>query len=161
MTVITIKEGTHGSSFRIPKLLFKPKQLSYNVEFTNSCRYNIGTDDQGDINKLFGIGYFPHHHNNSVRVGWQYDTASAKMNIWAYWYKNKQRQWAFLKSVDINTTHCFSIRMENEEHIIDLGDVSFSIQIPPRCVGYLLMPYFGGNQTAPHDIKIKLEHEKS
>lgn len=155
-SVMKIKKGTHAP-LRLPKILLNTRCLSYEVEFTDSCRYDIGSEDQGDINKLFGVGYFPSHHYNSVRIGWNYDIPTDKIKLWAYWYEKGQRKWAYLKSVDVNTTHCFSIRMENNEHVIDLGDVVYTIGVKPKFIGYLLAPYFGGNQVAPHDIIIHLK----
>jgi hypothetical protein len=159
MSAMRIKKGWHYS-IHLPCLLIKPKQLSYDVEFTDSCRYDIGTEDQADINKLFGIGYFPSHHNKSVRIGWNYNIDTDKIELWAYWYTDWDRNWAYLKSVDINTTHRFTISVLDTTHVIDLGDVVFYIDLKPDSIGYLLMPYFGGNQPAPHDMIINLKRNR-
>lgn len=147
-----IKKGTHAP-LTLPKLLINPKLISYRVVFTESCAYNIG-NDQGDINKLFGIGYLPHHHHNSVRIGWNYE--NNKINIFAYWYEKKVRWWKLLEKIDTNTSHTFSIFMQKNAHIIYYGKKSYAINVKSNCVGYLLGPYFGGNRTAPHDIEIDI-----
>jgi len=43
------------------------------VTFTESCRYDLKTADQLDVNKLCGIGYLPGHHKESARFGWRYN----------------------------------------------------------------------------------------
>ncbi len=154
-----IKKGWHYS-IHLPWLLVKPKKLSYNIQFTDSCRYDIGREDQADINKLFGVGYFPSHHHKSVRIGWNYNIQTDQIDLWAYWYDNWERRWSYLKSVDINTTNKFTINVYKTKHVIDLGDVVFPIQLEPDFIGYLLMPYFGGNQPAPHDMIINLKRNR-
>lgn len=150
-----IQKGTHAP-LRLPCPLINPKLLAYRVAFTESCRYDIGRD-QGDINKLFGIGYFPHHHDNSVRIGWNYDIVSGKINLFAYWYAEGVRQWFYLRSVNIGEVNYFSIQVREQDHIIDVAGRKYCVDIAGRSVGYLLRPYFGGNKTSPHTMIIDLQ----
>lgn len=150
-----IQKGTHAP-FRLPCLLINPRLLAYRVAFTESCRYDIGRD-QGDINKLFGIGYFPHHHDNSVRIGWNYDIVSGKINLFAYWYAQGVRGWHYLRSVDIGEVNYFSIQAGEQDHIIDVSGRKYCVDVPGRSVGYLLRPYFGGNKTSPHTMIIDMQ----
>lgn len=148
-----IKEGTHAP-FRIPKLILNPYVLEHKVTFTESCRYDIG-EDQTDINKLFGIGYFPFHHINSVRIGWAYNISTDTIKIYAYWYKNKERKWLFLRDLNIGQPNTFKISIREKEHVIFFNQsFGVSIDVPGQPIGYLLRPYFGGNKKAPHDITI-------
>jgi len=150
-----IKKGTHAP-LRLPQLLVSPKLLCYRVAFTHSCIYDIG-NDQGDINKLFGIGYFPSHHKNSVRIGWNYETVTGKICLWVYWYKDGRRCWDYLRSVDIGMTYYFKIYIGDGEHTIDVSGRRYTVDTEPQKIGYLLQPYFGGNKTAPHDIIIDMQ----
>jgi hypothetical protein len=150
-----IRKNTHAP-LRIPYLLIKPRLLAYRIAFTESCRYDVG-NDQADINKLFGIGYFPSHHNNSVRVGWNYDIVSGKIQLWAYWYENSIRRYSYLRSVDIGNIYYIKIYIDGEEHTIDASGRRFSVNVKPQVFGYLLRPYFGGNRKAPHDMMIDME----
>jgi hypothetical protein len=150
-----IQKGTHAP-FRLPCPLINPKLLAYRVAFTESCRYDIGRD-QGDINKLFGIGYFPHYHDNSVRIGWNYDIVSGKINLFAYWYAEGVRGWHYLRSVNIGEVNYFSIQVREQDHIIDVAGRKYSVDVVGRSVGYLLRPYFGGNKTSPHTMIIDLQ----
>lgn len=150
-----IHKNTHAP-LRFPRLLIKPKLLAYRVGFTESCRYDIGKD-QGDINKLFGVGYFPSHHDNSVRIGWNYDIGSGKINIFAYWYVEGTRGWQYLRSVEIGEQHYFKIYIDGNMHRLDVAGRTYYIDVNATKVSYLLRPYFGGNRKAPHTVIIDME----
>lgn len=163
---MTIKKGTHAP-IRLPRILISPSEVVYAVTFTDSCRYTLNNEDQLDINKLFGIGYFPSHHNNSIRFGWVCDHKVEGISIYAYWYANKVRKWEYMTQVPIGTTHYYSIDISGNTHKLKVHDIfpnapgistesEFSVDVKPSAVSYLLRPYFGGNQKAPHDITIKM-----
>jgi hypothetical protein len=154
---MTIKKGTH-SPFRFPVIVTSPEIVRV-VQFTPSCRYDIG-NDQSDINKLFGVGYFPHHHRNSIRFGWRYDQASDMIEILAYWYAQKERLWESMKFVAIGSKNVFVMRRHEDMHELFIGKDRLIIDMPACEVGYLLQPYFGGNRTAPHDITINIQKLK-
>lgn len=162
MKNVLIKKDTH-SGFRIPELLFDCQRIAANVIFTNSCRYDIGRADQGDINKLFGIGYFPSHHRNSVRFGWRYIIEMDAMEIMAYWYSNGQRKWEHICFCVMEKEHLFMLNMTEKGHLLHVyNDVvqigTYTVKdVPQQAIGYLLRPYFGGNQKAPHDIVIQMQ----
>lgn len=149
-----IRKGTH-SPLRCPRLIWSSEQ-AYSVTFMPSCRYDIGIE-QADINKLFGVGYFPSHHHNSVRFGWRYDIASGMVEVLAYWYLNRVRQWRSLKFVAIGARNQMVMRRLGNCHELWVGPDRHIIDVPSRLIGFALEPYFGGNLTAPHDIEIKLE----
>ena len=149
-----IRKDTHAP-FRWPRLVTS-SELAYTATFMPSCRYDIGVE-QADINKLFGVGYFPHHHRDSVRFGWRYDIASGMVEIMAYWYLNRVRQWQSLKFAAIGQRNTLVLRRLGYCHELWVGPDRHIIDVPSRPVGYWLGPYFGGNMTAPHDIELKLD----
>lgn len=152
-----IKKGTH-KSWQCPELIVNKDVISYMVRFDDSCRYNIGPD-QGDINKLFGVGYFPHHHRNSVRVGWNYLPQTDKIRLYAYWYNKGVKGWHYMHSVNIGDYVYPSIHINRGTHTIDVQGKRLMIECKGS-LGYLLGPYFGGNQTAPHDINLEIRRLK-
>lgn len=129
--------------------------MEYEVTFTDSCRYEIDTD-QSDINKLFGVGYFPHHHKNSVRFGWRW--YNDRLEVLAYWYQKGVRSSSYICDVELNTPTVFRIDILRDVHILTVmgNPVKTDILVPGRWFGYFLRPYFGGNRVAPHNITIKL-----
>ena len=151
-----IEKGTH-SPFRTPSILWRPQRIRYDVTFTESCRYDISAE-QADINKLFGIGYLPHHHDNSVRFGWRYLDKVDMVEILAYWYDNGVRGWWHLCAVEIGKQWRYDLTIGQSNHSLHVvgKSVPYIVPVQPRRVGYLLQPYFGGNMTAPHDIEIKM-----
>jgi len=62
-----------------------------------------------------------------------------------------------LRSVEIGVPYYFKIYTDKHEHAIDVAGRMFSIDLKPQKISYLLRPYFGGNQTAPHDMIIDMK----
>ena len=106
---------------------------------------------------VFGVGYFPSHHCNSVRIGWNYDIVSGKINIFAYWYVGGIRDWQYLRSVEIGVPYYFKIYIDGNMHRLDIAGRIYHVNIDSTPVAYLLRPYFGGNKKAPHDIIIDFQ----
>ncbi len=164
MKDVIIKKGRHYSNMSFfPILAVGKERIAYDVMFTPSCAYDIGISDQLDINKLFGIGYFPQHHKNSVRFGWRYDLKMEAIELLAYYYADGKRAWEHVAYVTIGERVICIIDIMEEGHFLvvyndsmKLGEV-FLEQPKGRDVGYRLKPYFGGNQKAPHDICIQMK----
>lgn len=150
-----IYKGWHYSFGLSWGLYYKTNQISHKVIFTDSCRYNLNSVDQLDTNKLFGIGYFPTHHYNSVRFGWRYDLDKAQMEIMGYWYIKQQRFYQSLAFVQIGEQHTYTIDITPENHVLSMDSNNLlTIPLGGETLGYHLNPYFGGNQVAPHYMEI-------
>lgn len=130
-------------------------ELTYKVMFTPSCRYDVG-EDQSDVNKLFGIGYAPHHHYNSARFGWRYEKSSDMIEIMAYWYLDGKRHMQSIVFVAIGHTLHYAIRRCADHHLLMVRNNTYSVPVARQMAGILLQAYFGGNKTAPHDIHINM-----
>ena len=147
-----IKQGCHSYA-HIPFIGWDVKRMTRNVMFTKSCIYDIG-QDQSDVNKLFGIGYYPHHHNRSIRFGWRWNLLDKKIDILAYWYFNGVREFLPLTQVEIGKTYRYDIIVFPKMHRMMVKGTVKNVILEPRSLSYSLHPYFGGNQKAPHDIEI-------
>lgn len=165
--MVTIKKGTH-SSYKFPSLLIDEGKITYKVKFTPSCRYDIGIADQLDINKLFGIGYFPHHHKNSMRFGWRYLIHMDAIEAMAYYYVDGQRVFQHIAFLKMNNNYTFIMYILPDGHLLTVldddlkmvaGDLLVNTLVGKK-IGYALHPYFGGNQTAPHNIQIEMKKIK-
>ena len=165
-----IQQDTHAPFPRIPVILYKPTEICYNVRFTPSCRYNFGDADQDDVNKLFGIGYFPSHRHNSIRFGWNYNPRVDIIQLYAYMYINGKRSFTKVHELPIGALFGLSIRVQKHAHPLEkytshalyVGrtQVYWTKEIEPAALGYLMRPWFGGNRVAPHDIWIDMYKTK-
>lgn len=189
-----IKKGRHyGSPFPFPHCLRRHKVnigkttennedrlLYYDTKwlsFDDTIKYNIGKEDQADVNKLFGFSY-GYHHNNSDRIGFRYDLTTSKVQLVLYSYSDGNRlPTMIIDSVDVNEQFAISLLVQltatertitcklvhindNEE---EKQEKTFKINIADttsmkKKIKYSLGLYFGGNQVAPRTINI---HEYS
>lgn len=130
--------------------------LTKEIEFTDSCRYNLHSDDQHDWNKLFGVcaGIFG-IHTNSGRFAWRYSNGMIEIAI--YTYINGERDASPVKTIPINKRFKFDIR----RHFNYL-----SYYINDKLVGESWIGagnntlwgcglYFGGNRRAPQTIIVE------
>lgn len=137
------------------------KSFECQVEFTESCKYQLNSEDQGDQNKLFGFGFdnkIPNNnpaHDNSVRWTWTY-IGNNQIQLIPYWYENKVRKFGFeyKKIVNIGEKVNLGIYVK-DTYILTFNNDQISIpyeKIKPNA--WILTSYFGGNNSAPQDIKI-------
>jgi len=142
--------------------------LSYNVVFDPSCWYNI--KKIGDhTNKLFGLGFGINHHKDSIRVGWRPVEDSDKIALYSYTYHNGERFIEAICKVSVNTKFNISIIIDyhggkykivisdlKQKSIIEYSQ-DFNFYDCFDIWGFRLFPYFGGNPTAPDDVKIHMD----
>lgn len=171
-TVYKIKGGTHGP-LHFPRFVRSLDGIRYRVMFPTSCRYDIGEPDQWDVNKLFGIGFFPWHKRHSIRIGWRYNTSLKMIEILAYWRINGKFYFDSMGLIHINRSYVMEVlpskgsRRKQDSVLIriDGGQIpKYGVDVRTRTIymkvrrwGYLLRPYFGGNQVAPHTMTIHME----
>lgn len=171
----TIYRGNHKPwPLNWPGLRFCKKGrtiISRKVLFTESCKYDLpGTEDDEDVNKLFGIGYFPNHHKESARVGWRYCSKNDKIEILSYCYISGQRMFKNIGYAEIDTFYTISIRIDendkvyrfklekNEKPVVyNYSSYIVDDTVPfthKKKINYRLGLFFGGNQPSPHNISI-------
>lgn len=157
-TTYTILQGAHYCD-KTNLQTFSDSQLVFKVKFDSSAIYqSANPGNQNDVNKLLGFSEGTDHHLNSARIGWA-------------WYKNKLRLYAYVYSN--------GIRLIKEIIAIDIGaEVRCKVLVTPgnyvffvdstRVVverslggaplaGYRLFPYFGGDEVAPHNIRVQIQ----
>lgn len=169
MNSVTIKKGTHAP-FSFPKLFVKDMRLQYDITFTKSCAYDIGPEDQGDINKLYGVGYYttkifkkkevklpfsskkttipwfrPMHHYNSVRFGWRYDIKTSMIEILGYWYERGIRHEEHIAWTQLDRTYRYSFHIFLDCHLLTV----YSKENGYEEVGELYLPIPGSDTGYP------------
>jgi hypothetical protein len=152
-----IKKGNHVSGYRWNTTY----ENKFNIEviFDESAKYT--TDDpvnQYDINKLWGVSDCGNrHHDNSIRFGWRWLNDSLEI----LWYRRLAGQFEFEKitTVNLDETNYMHLSISKNSYELRVNEVIKTAQRP--CSGdykrYKLYPYFGGDETAPHNITIRIK----
>lgn len=157
-SIYHIPEGGHYSTRRMMAL--QTNGISFNAKFDESAIYSTLTEEnQYDINKLMGFSDCNSmHHDNSARFGWRW--ADEQLQIFAYVYQNGERITEQLGVAQIGDTNHFQILISDNSYIFSYGEKTIGIERGSTCntgLYYMLFPYFGGDETAPHDINVLIK----
>jgi hypothetical protein len=164
--IFRIPPGKHYSRPWRLGFWWNRNEFAWKVKFSDSCRYDLQSVDQLDTNKLCGIGYFPgFHHVDSARFGWRYNTGTGLVELLAYCYVNKERLIKPIATCEIGKEYQLKMFVGNGLYSLCVWD-----QVSETYAGYVtvrythrkklqygLWPFFGGNRSAPHEIKIELQ----
>ena len=157
--VYTIAKGHHSSNtgFRA----FTGTELNLIVFFDSSAVY-VASDskNQSAINKLYGFSDCSEfHHENSARFGWRW--YENELQILAYCYKDSVRIEKFISAIPINKENYCGVKTSGSKYVFSLNGKLDSLD--NGCSStidngkYFLYPFFGGVETAPHDITIRIK----
>lgn len=139
---------------------YKPVEVSemkFAVRFDSSAIYRtLDPVNQYDINKLYGFAdNASDHHQYSARFGWRWSEGA--LRLFAYVYNAGVVSSEELTTVPIGAEITCSIKVSGNQYVFSVNDLVRSM---PRAAttekgkGYQLYPYFGGDESAPHDIRI-------
>jgi hypothetical protein len=159
-TKYVIKKGEHYSNLSTYKAI-EITALNFIVKFDNSAIYTSKEKiNQHDINKLYGFSdNNAHHHEYSARFGWSF--INDALHLYAYVYNEGKRNITDLGTIAINTEKECSIKVSGTKYVFTVDDKSTSIERSSKTTkakGYMLYPYFGGDETAPHDVHIAIKN---
>ena len=127
------------------------------AKFDSSAIYtNALASNQADINKLYGFADNNMFHQvYSARFGWNW--LNGGLHLWAYDYNNGVRDFKDLGTVVIGKDINCSIKVLPNNYVFSVdGKETMMLRTSPTPigVGYKLFPYFGGDETAPHEVVI-------
>jgi len=154
-----ISEGRHSSGINIEEL--QSTTLRFSTIFDESAIYETKDPvNQHDINKLLGFSDCnSHHHKHSARFGWRWLNDS--LDIHAYAYVNGERITERIGVVELNQAYNYELSFSgNTYHFTLQGYPTVTIPRESNCdygIYYMLFPYFGGDERAPHDVSIKIK----
>lgn len=156
-----IPQGEHYATENPLKLL-DLSELKFAVKFDSSAIYQTSdAENQYDINKLYGFadnGDF--HQQFSARFGWRWSDGA--LRLFAYTYNNGVRDSKELGTVAIGEeVHC-AIKVSGEQYVFTLNDkveTMSRLSTTEKGKGYQLYPYFGGDEAAPHEVRIWIKEE--
>lgn len=152
-----IEAGEHGAGFDVA--LHGSAEVRFEALFDETAIYEtVDPRNQADINKLYGFSdCSSHHHTNSARFGWRwFDDA---LQIFAYVYADGVRHYEYIGDATLGRRSSYHIGTEGAAYVFEFG--GRVVYMPRGCAGdggvkYRLYPYFGGDETAPHDIVIRI-----
>ncbi len=160
-TVYNIQKDKNYCDNNDYPILREVEQLNFLVVFDSSCIYtNVLPENQADINKLMGFSDCEtHHQTNSARFGWNW--MDGKLYLYAYCYRDKNRIYKNLGPVALYTKHHLRLSVTDYNYIFEVNGKTDTM--PRHCsgnsiYGYQLLPYFGGDEPAPHDICIRIKY---
>lgn len=154
----TIAQGAHYADLSGLKSI-KLSEMKFGVRFDSSAVYTtIDPHNQSDINKLYGFSEGLNNQYNSARIGWNW--YNNKLNLYAYVYKKGVRSFKKITSVAIGAEHTCSIKVSGTNYIFTVNGVSITLSRANKtstASGFRQYPYFGGDETAPHEITIRIK----
>jgi len=154
-----IKAGNHETTN--PFKMLRKSQLRFVVTFDSSAVYrNLDPSNQADINKLYGMSDFnSFHQTNSARFGWRW--YNNRLELMAYSYKNGVNSSDFITAVELNKPYTCTLTFTDQKYVYQVEGQGAKVEQARRgngaASGYQLYPYFGGDETAPHDVRIKIQ----
>ncbi len=165
---VVIEAGDHEA---LPKrkagILFGPDEVSATVTFDSSCIYDVGQVDAQDWNKVIGLGFVgskdqdittgtPPHQIDGARVGWRWNPQRGRIDLGAYVYVEGKRIDFKVAETALNTPTLLTIKIDYTRKMYQLlggKPIPFTHN---KTFAYKTGLYFGGNQPAPHRIRVKI-----
>lgn len=134
--------------------------LKFSAILDSSCIYTTSNpSNQADINKLFGYSdCTSHHHKNSARFGWNWYQGA--LRIHAYCYVDSVRTYREIGTVKVNEEFECKLTLQANAYIFSLNGDTVKMErgcTDAKAIGYLLYPYFGGDEPSPQDMSIKIK----
>lgn len=161
----TIGKNDHYST-PLMKKLFRKSKMEFKAAFNQTAIYTLENKvDQEDTNKLFGFADCGDTHTeNSARFGWRW--LNNRLEVMAFTHKNGQFYFKYISSATIDRLQQYSIEISPDRSKYIFNFNNETVEMDRGCTaetvkGYILQPYFGGNQFAPHDISIKIDFNDS
>jgi hypothetical protein len=154
-TVYRIEKGQHDSGNRVD--VTTRETVAYEVQFTESCLYEIPSDDSLDVNKLFGLSDASSHSNHSARFGWR--AKGNQIEIMTYVRRSGNIVTRPIGIVSPGQTACYTINILPDYYLFRFESTIDTIRRTSQFNGmrYHLWPYFGGNNPAPHTMEIYMK----
>jgi hypothetical protein len=152
-----IKQGQHSSNHLVEPVA--KNKMRFLVKFDETARYaNTISNNQQDINKLYGLSdCSTQHHVNSARFGWRW--FNNQLQIFAYTYKEGIQTNKFVTAVNLNREYIYELEVRGNKYVFQVNNQT--VVMDRGCTGfsarYKLYPYFGGDEVAPHNIRIVIK----
>lgn len=161
----TIKKGTHrdyAANIGIQNSGDISNPFNFEAIFVSGAIYSFNDQDSLDINKLLGfIECNINPRTNSARFGWR--SKGDSIEIVTYVYNNGIRvpdSEQILGYTYEGVVDNYCISYTDTTYIFNFNGVEKTETRTPQCLvpDILSGPYFGGNRTSPHKVKIQIKY---
>ncbi len=166
MKKYTIKEGKHSSKLLgfLPHFGFTFKNLiSFSAKFDSNCLYDLLDSDNWDANKLYGVSTSYNHMIQSARIGWRCVNNETIEVLTFVHDEHKFQTPEVLGTVSPDEWFTCKILVKDKSFVFSFtkDKTTNIILVPKKSKGwsfkYKLYPYFGGNETAPHNMSLYIK----
>lgn len=156
----TIEKGNQYCNGNTYKSI-ETSEMKFVVKFDSTAIYETASvENQYDINKLYGFSdNNADHHQFSARFGWRW--SGKALRLFAYIYNQGAVISKELTTVSIGAETSCSIKVTSTNYLFTVNGVTTQLSrmaTTEKAKGYQLYPYFGGNETAPHQINIWIKN---
>ncbi|MBS2021169.1 MAG: hypothetical protein JST92_02080 [Deltaproteobacteria bacterium] len=160
-----IPSGKHRSKGGGPGTLHfgthPDRTVHFRAKFHQNAAYTTASSgNQSDWNKLLGITT-NWIHKNSIRLGWAYNPSTKLIDLGFYGYIHKTRYMPKITSVPLETWVDCELHLWREGMSVTVNGQTTTINQDlhlstwfPTMTWVLMTAYFGGDETAPHDIDV-------
>ncbi len=140
------------------KFHYNKSSLEFIVNFNEDCKYE---NNDGSVNKLFGISW-GYHMNNSFRIGW--NVVDGNLHLYGFAHENKVELTMPLGAIPFNKDVLIKVDFRRDLEIIVIKHTydfiytsnHMDYTYPKAKYGYYLWPYFGGKAPSEHNMHIKI-----
>jgi len=153
-----IKKGKHYSNwFTFPLFTFR-KSIKFQFKIEKESHYELIGEDKWDWNKMFGLSNDWNHHTSSARICWR-AVDENHYEVCLYCYDDGIRQISDPIKLQYGLTYGARIIISRNYFYLYFKDTFLTLArrksslFPMKLI---LKPFFGGNQTAPKDIKVSI-----
>lgn len=159
LTLYTIHQGQNYCDKNAIQLV-TVDTMQFTARFDSSAIYQTADPvNQYDINKLYGFSDNNYdHHQYSARFGWRWSDGA--LRLFAYVYNEGVMESSELTAVAIGADIRCAIVVLPGRYVFVVNGTAWTMPrkaTTPAGSGYRLYPYFGGDETAPHEITIRIK----
>ena len=166
MSIYNVKQGQHPFTPSVShRLSIRENLKGWWITIDESCRYELGGEDQNDWNKLAGLSFnLLNNHQNSAMFGWRWNPVTQVFEINVYCHiAGKVEMSETIFKTPANKEFAAWLEMDYKRNTVNFHiyagtpadyekvetTVAFkSLPIITREIG----AWFGGNNPAPHQM---------
>jgi len=142
----------------------KPHRVGWKVRFRDSCKYDLGSSDQADWNKLPGLSWnLFTNHDDAAMLGWRWNKNLLVFEVGPYLHVDGKRRFQKNPELHFESGEDFWYSIEadytrNEVRIrVFFADgatheYTTSTYADLSRTTRQIHAWFGGNRPAPHDM---------